>query len=360
MSWFIAQSLANDTLQRHFCASAITESQPCAQIIPEIEFCKVAVQVLLRTVLVHALHAALENAEIALNRVAVDVATHILALTMAGEFMAGKVLVKFAVLPGFIGHHGGLLGNIGLQDGHKLGGAGVVHMEGADFTAAFHKAQDGALVAITALLRGAFLHADKGLIRLHNRTFTTHRGKRASAHGFADALAHKPASLYRHAKHAGKLVAADAFLAAAHQEHRLQPDVQLDMAALEHSTHGHAGLLAAGVALIEARTGSLTPKALHPLKHAAMRADRTVRPHDTLQLRVSSFFVLEIGRVKNAHTQTLRLAPGFGKYNIAQKEGALFGSGRRREIIYIHTFTFHFNFLANPAVDIICADYGLA
>lgn len=82
-------------------------------------------------------------------------------------------------------------------------------------------------------------------------------------------------------------------------------------------TYGHAGLLAAGVALIEARARGLSAHPFHALHGPAMRAHRTMRPHDAFQLRVGRFFILEIGRIEDAHAQTLLLAFGFGKYNIA-------------------------------------------
>ncbi len=92
-----------------------------------------------------------------------------------------------------------------------------------------------------------------------------------------------------------ELVAADALLAAAHQVGRLKPQVQLDVAALEHRADRHAALLAAGVALVEARPGRGAAHTLHAIRAAAVRADGAVRPDDALQLRIGGVFVLKEG-----------------------------------------------------------------
>ena len=48
-------------------------------IIPEIELGQVAVQVLLRAMLIDALHAALEDAEVALDRIGMNGTINVLA-----------------------------------------------------------------------------------------------------------------------------------------------------------------------------------------------------------------------------------------------------------------------------------------
>ena len=57
----------------------IVKPKAIAVVISEIEFCKVTVQMLLSAMLIDALHAALEDREIAFDGVGVDVAAHVLA-----------------------------------------------------------------------------------------------------------------------------------------------------------------------------------------------------------------------------------------------------------------------------------------
>src|SRR3546814_18719640 len=72
-----------------------------AIVVPEIELRKIPVQVLLRAVLIHALHAALEDGERALDRVRVDqrvFVIDVLALAVAGEAMAGEVQAEVPIV----------------------------------------------------------------------------------------------------------------------------------------------------------------------------------------------------------------------------------------------------------------------
>jgi len=62
-------------------------------IVPELEFRRIAVQMFLGAVLVHTLHAALEDAEIAIDGIGVDRAAAPLALTVLDERMSREFTV---------------------------------------------------------------------------------------------------------------------------------------------------------------------------------------------------------------------------------------------------------------------------
>jgi len=68
----IREPLALCTNKRPDSARIVIHAKRRARIVSEIELGQVAVQVLLRAMLIEALHAALEQAEIALNGVGVD------------------------------------------------------------------------------------------------------------------------------------------------------------------------------------------------------------------------------------------------------------------------------------------------
>lgn len=68
----VGQALANDALQALDGALAVIHAQSRALFIAELKFSQIAVLVLFAAVLVNALHAALEDAEVTLHSVAVD------------------------------------------------------------------------------------------------------------------------------------------------------------------------------------------------------------------------------------------------------------------------------------------------
>lgn len=69
----IREALAGDASQRVLVALAVFDPKRRAVVLAKIELGKVAMQMLLTAVLIDALHAALEDAEVALDRVGVIV-----------------------------------------------------------------------------------------------------------------------------------------------------------------------------------------------------------------------------------------------------------------------------------------------
>jgi hypothetical protein len=98
--------------------------------------------------------------------------------------------------------------------------------------------------------RDTFLLADERFIDLDCHTSAAHRWQIAALHGLADTMGHEPRRLVLHTQDAHKLVAADAFLAAAHQIDSLQPVVQRNMARLKHGANLDGELALAGAAAI--------------------------------------------------------------------------------------------------------------
>lgn len=91
-------------------------------------------EVLLGAVLVHALHAALEHAEIALNRVRVDDAATILALSVTHEVMTGEFAGQVLILTCFVRVDHSFGGNVRLEDRQKGGLLEVVHNDALGVT----------------------------------------------------------------------------------------------------------------------------------------------------------------------------------------------------------------------------------
>lgn len=106
ISCCIGQPLALDALKRGNRPRCIAVAIRHAVVIPELKFGQIAMQVRLATVLIDALHAALEDAERALNRVRVDdrvFPADIVALGMCRGAMAGKVQVHVAIVARIVG-----------------------------------------------------------------------------------------------------------------------------------------------------------------------------------------------------------------------------------------------------------------
>src|SRR5215204_3628122 len=71
------------------------------------------------------------------------------------------------------------------------------------------------------------------------------------------------------------------------------------MAGLEHGADGHPEGLPAVVALVDADAGALALQLTDAIGAAAMWANRTVRPHPRLQVRIGSVFVVKMFGVEN-------------------------------------------------------------
>jgi hypothetical protein len=118
-------------------------------------------------------------------------------------------------------------------------------------------------------------------------------------HGFADAMPDEPASFEIDAQGAAELVSTETLLAAAHQVHRLQPDVHRHMAFLEDGADFDGERLAAGIALVGTDPGALALQRAALVHNAAMRADAPGGPHNSLDVGIGGLLVAEAGFVKN-------------------------------------------------------------
>ncbi len=136
--------------------------------------------------------------------------------------------------------------------------------------------------------------ADVGLIDFNHATFAAKGSETARAHRFANAVRHEPGGFQSHAESAVKLVGADPLLAARDQVHRLQPQMQRNVAALEHSTHANGERLAALVALVEALAGGLAMHLADALHTAAVRAHGAFRPNPRFDVCEGRIFVVEM------------------------------------------------------------------
>src|SRR6185312_10209441 len=118
-SRLIGEALADDAGHDAFGASSITYSQGYARIVAEIKLGEVAAKVLLADVVVHAVDAALEDAEIAFDGVGVGIAAHVFLGAVVDDLM-GEIVAKLAVHASVIGHDDRLVVNVREKDGAKV------------------------------------------------------------------------------------------------------------------------------------------------------------------------------------------------------------------------------------------------
>ena len=99
----IGEALAFTATHRRNRAVGVVVSKSLTKIIAEIIFRQITVQVLFGTVLVDALHSALEDRKIAFNRIRRHVAARIFLRRMIYGFVRRKLLADAEIQFAFIG-----------------------------------------------------------------------------------------------------------------------------------------------------------------------------------------------------------------------------------------------------------------
>src|SRR5664279_824621 len=151
-----------------------------------------------------------------------------------------------------------------------------------------------ALATVLILFQSAYV----GLVNFDGFTFAAHT-EMTFAHRFAKPVFHEPSSLVGHLQSAMKLMSADALFAGRHQVSSLEPDMQLDVAALKDGAHGHSEFAFAGATAAQAHASAFHVS--NPVKATTARAMRTLRPHNSLQPRKGGGFVVKVRRGQNGH-----------------------------------------------------------
>src|SRR5712691_2240980 len=159
-------------------------------------------------------------------------------------------------------------------------------MEAASQAAALHKRQHNVAVLPAAaseqLFGLAFLPTGSRFVYFHDTTSAAHRSKLAVPHRFTDAMAEEPRGLVRDLQCAVHLMRRNALLARTHEVDGLEHLRERNMSALENGADRHAMLATAVLALVEAGASCLALELGGSADHAAMGADRAVRPKHRL------------------------------------------------------------------------------
>ena len=318
----IGQALADAAQHGPHCPLLIFAAQRRTVGVAEIELRQIPLQMLLRAVLVDALHAALEDREEAFNRVrrgdlAILVAG-IFAAAMVNRAMGGELSADAAIVLGLIGVED--RGAVGMgHDGGDVLFAKRLDMNRAGATAALNERHDLAHIARAALALPALaadedgrLFAEEGFVDLKGDALAAHGGHDGVAHGLTDAVAQEPRGLVLDLQSALQLLRADALLGRTHQVDGLKPLVQGQVAFLEDGADADRELLAAGGALLEAVAdhafrvllGGLRADALQVIDladDAAVRARRLAIPDDAFDEFEGGGFIMKVGLGQNGH-----------------------------------------------------------
>lgn len=158
----------------------------------------------------------------------------------------------------------------------------VIDVLGPDLAAPLNQGHNSVLVRVAASVpRLRALLPNIGFVGLDRFPGPAQRVHLQHAHRFPQPMAHEPSRFQRDAERAMKLVAADTLLAAAQQERGLPPNMQRNVARLEHRPNAHRELLAAGVALLQADALAAL-LVLHPNQGTSLADDAAMRANDTI------------------------------------------------------------------------------
>jgi len=251
----VCKPLADNAAKRFRRTLCVVHAKSGALAIAEAELAKIARQMFFADMMVCAYDAAFQDREETFD----GVGMYAVALVFALLVRNGIVLVvasaetrRVVVVRINLRSGGGVLAD----DLGQVRAVDLGDMERAGFAAALDKGEHGSLADATAtgvLAPGGvlvlLLSSYIGFVNFDRGAFSPKRSQAAIGHRGAETHGHEPCGLECHAQNTVKLVAADAFLAAAHQVRCLEPDMQRNRAILENGAFPHRELAPAVVAL---------------------------------------------------------------------------------------------------------------
>lgn len=108
-------------------------------VVTKVELSNISVQMLLPAMLINAFHATLEDAENALQRVHMHVATTVLTNGMVDHFVGGGSKIAAPIITRSVGHQLAFMMNVLADDAFDIGTTYAVDDRGAGRTAALNE-----------------------------------------------------------------------------------------------------------------------------------------------------------------------------------------------------------------------------
>ena len=237
-SCFVSQTLPYHTAKRSVRTITVVAAKGFAIVIPKLEFGQIAMQIGFAAMLINTLHAALEDAEIAFDCVAVDGGHLIIVIltgAVVGSAVRGEMMMNAAIDVTFVGHDNRFARYVRLNNRHDGCSGYSVHNHRPSLAGvAVDQRQHLHLMVLSAHFRSALDATDESLVNLDDTTARTERGKVARAHRFTDAIGQKPRAPIGDLQNTVQLMRRNTLLAGNHQVGGLQHLVQRDAGVLKH------------------------------------------------------------------------------------------------------------------------------
>src|SRR5208282_4732983 len=256
-----------------------------AYIKAERELIHIAMQMLLRDLMVNAIHSALENSPDAFNAVRAHAVLGVDSRRVINGFMAKEQTVKADIPSRLIRKDRGTYFDVGMDSRLQRSHVRSLNRHRYGASAALSEAHNGSLAHGTAsslelfvLVLVALFPADETLVHFDDAAQLVN--VIAGAARLTETLEHKPCRLLGNANLFPELQARDALACGYEQVHGVEPLVQGNMTPLEDRACTDREIEGTGVAAIEANL-RLFPNALTAL---ALRAERSVRPEPRFQI----------------------------------------------------------------------------
>ena len=258
-SCLIGKSLSLDAFKRALGAASVVNAELFPVVVAEIKFGKITPQVFLGNVLINAIDATFQDREESFDRISVNCAAYVFAISMSDGAVRSKIVTDESVDFAFVAHQVALLIDVASHDAAKPVGRNRRYMERAHLALALNKGEYGMLLCGWQEGFAGRLAAHVGFVDL-NRDASAAKAIREDAtvigHGLTDTVAEEPSGFHAAIEHPLDLPGRNALLAGAKQMNDLQPQMQRQMAVLENRADPHREGLFAGVAFVAVPDGS--------------------------------------------------------------------------------------------------------
>jgi hypothetical protein len=146
ISCFISEALAPCALHGVSGTLSVIYAKRNPVVVPKVELAQISLQMGFGDVLIDAIDAPLEDAEISLNGIGMNVATDVLAFGVVDGAVRSKVVADEGVNVRLIGHQVGFKRDIAGHDTAYSVGADGGHVERAHVAVTFDKGNDRLLL----------------------------------------------------------------------------------------------------------------------------------------------------------------------------------------------------------------------
>jgi len=306
VSRFIGQPLADHACQKLVGPRCVVHALGNPVVVPEIKLGKVSVKMLLLAVVVSAVDASLENAEIAFNGVSGDYFTPFFPDIFFLKMVNGGVLAARA---GTVQDSRGVCHKVSVPGYHlinerpKVSRGDFLDVIRPDRSSTLNQGHDGGFVGCVSesvfgplswfagLRADSELSADIGFVHLND---STKRSPRSLLHCVTDSVSHEPSALERDAQGSMKLICTYTLLRSGHEIDGLKPEPQRNVAIFKDRSHLNRERLAADIALVGSNSGAIAVHFADSFLASTMRADGAIRPQSRLDNFISSVFIVEV------------------------------------------------------------------